>query len=70
VYDNKMGTKAQEAADAASPSLTLPGSMGGRDQSDGGEAQLVDETGTRSVPLTENEKLLAMWNKLDSKGKQ
>lgn len=30
-----------------SPSLTLPGSMGGRDQSDGGEAQLIDETGSR-----------------------
>lgn len=31
----------------ADPSLSLPGSEGGRDQSSGGEAQMLDETGTR-----------------------
>jgi len=31
----------------ASPSLSLPGSEGGRDQSDSGEAEMIDETGSR-----------------------
>jgi HK97 family phage portal protein len=34
-------------AQKADPSLSLPGSEGGRDQSAGGEAQMVDQTGTR-----------------------
>lgn len=34
-------------ATGTSPSMTLPGSEGGRDQSDNGEAQMADETGRR-----------------------
>jgi hypothetical protein len=47
VYQSKQAKVA--GGPKPSPSANLPGSEGGRDQSDNGEAQMVDPTGTRSV---------------------
>lgn len=46
VWDALYGKGASSAA--SSPSLTLPGTEGGRDQSEFGEAQMVDESGEKS----------------------
>ena len=43
------------ASAEASPSLSLPGSQGGRDQSGDGEAQMLDPTGTRSLKALNDE---------------
>jgi hypothetical protein len=43
------GTSGTPNGVSATPSLSLPGSQGGRDQSAGGEAQMIDTTGTKEV---------------------
>jgi HK97 family phage portal protein len=47
VFTAKQSQQAQGAG--TSPSLPLPGSEGGRDQSAGGEGEMLDETGTRAL---------------------
>lgn len=51
-YPKPMFDAAQTASKpgsrlGSSPSLSMPGSEGGRDQSDSGEAEMIDETGVR-----------------------
>lgn len=75
VWDNK-NAMAQQAVNLASkpggnpgqsggssPSMSLPGSMGGRDQSDNGEAQLVDESGKKALTVG-MDYLDALWKEL------
>jgi phage portal protein BeeE len=38
-----------EGGSSASPSLTMPGSQGGRDQSNSGEAQMIDQSAQRNL---------------------
>lgn len=49
LFDIMMKEKTEGSPDSpdASPSLTLPGSEGGRDQSEYGEAEMLDETGEK-----------------------
>jgi HK97 family phage portal protein len=49
VFNAMMAQAGVQQKLQASPSMGLPGSMGGRDQSTNGEAQMADPTGTRSI---------------------